>query len=72
MPLSTTLVEKMECLKGVKGNNEFVPDIVSTKEQLALSEGEMDEEGTPVAAGIPGALGSMLETAPLVLTVATW
>ena len=32
----------------------------------------MDEEGTPVAAGTPAALGSMLETAPLVLTVATW
>ena len=63
----------MECLKeGVKGNNEFVPDIVSTKGQLALSEGEMDEEGTPVATGTPRALGSMLETTPLVLTVATW
>ena len=33
LSLSTTLAEKMECLKvGVKGNKEFVPVIVSTKE----------------------------------------
>ena len=71
--LSTTLVEKIECLKeGVKGNNELVLDMVSTKEELTLSEGEMDEEVTPTTVGTPGALKSMLQTAPLVLTIATW
>ena len=67
------MAEKIECLKeGVKGNNELVLDMVSTKEELTLSEGEMDEDVTPTAVGTPGALKSMLETAPLVLTIATW
>ena len=59
--LLTTLAEKIECFKeGV------------TKVEWALSEDVIDVEGTPVATGTLVAPKSMLETAALVLTLATW